>query len=242
MLNDNQSGWKQLNKTLDRQLRKFMATMFPGRFPMLYSTLDNPIAVPVQVAAYKLAVSEYIQPGDKVLDVGFGLGFGFKIMAEKAAELSGIEIDRKAVASVQNLVSERIEICEARHYDGVSIPYGNKSFDVVTCIDVLEHVPDYLGLIKEMVGVSRRIILLSTPNRRLEYTRADGSPKNRWHLREWSYEELDSILSQTLNVQVEWNFLNGSWSGPFEKSSVISEDTLALTPALNFSSATTKVG
>ena len=237
MSNDNQRGWK-----LGRQLRKIVATMFPGRFPRFYSTLDNPISVPVQVAAYELAVTEYIQPGDKVLDVGFGLGYGFKIMAEKVAELSGIEIDQKAVANVQTLVSETIEICEARHYDGTFIPYRNKSFDVVTCIDVLEHVPDYLGLIKEMVRVSRRITLLSTPYRRPEYTRADGSPKNRWHLREWSYEELDSILNQIPNIQVEWNFLNGLWSGPFERYSVVSEDTLALTPALYDSQATTKSG
>jgi ubiquinone/menaquinone biosynthesis C-methylase UbiE len=195
--------------------------------------VDTNFEVPVQVAAYQLAVRKYIQPEDRVLDVGFGLGYGLRIMAEKAKELRGIDIDRKAVSHGQRLVRDISEICELRHYDGRTIPYDSGSFDVVTCTDVIEHVPDYMNLIEEMIRVSSRVVMLPTPNRRPEYTRPDGRPKNPWHLREWSYEEFESILQKIPDVQVDWNFLDGPWEGPIECSPVFSEDTtLALTPAL----------
>ena len=64
-----------------------------------------------------------------------------------------------------------------------------------------------MKLIEEMARVSSRVILLSTPIRRPEFTKPDGGPKNRWHLREWSYEEfVESILQKISNVQVDWNF------------------------------------
>jgi len=214
------------------RVRRLIAGVFWGRVPRLYSTIDHPIEVAVQVAAYQLAMHKYIQPGDRVLDVGFGLGYGLRIMAEKAEELMGIEVDKKAVSHAQRLVPNIPEICELKHYNGHSIPYDNNFFDVVSCIDVIEHVPDYMNLLEEMKRVSNRVILLSTPNRLPENTKSDGMPKNRWHLREWSYEEFNSIIQQIPNIHVDWNFLNGPWEGPFDCTSVVSENTLALTPAL----------
>lgn len=221
---------------IDKRGRRFIATVFRGRFPGLYSTLDDPIEVPVQVAAYQLAVHKYIQPEERVLDAGFGLGYGMVKMAERAEQLIGIEVDRRAVSRGKKLVEEVPQIIAVKHYDGRAIPYDDNSFDVVTCVDVLEHVPDYVALLQEMVRVSSRVVFVSTPNRRPEYTRPDGRPKNRWHLREWSFQELDAILQGIPDVHVEWNFLDGRWDGPFECRSVVSENTMALVPALMFTS------
>lgn len=214
------------------RLSTIVAGVFWGRVPWLYSTLHHPVEVPVQVAAYRAAAHKYIRSRDRVLDVGFGLGYGLRIMATKSGELVGIEIDRGAVSKAQSLTRVVPSVREVRHYDGYNIPYDANVFDVVACVDVIEHVPDYMRLIAEMIRVSRRVVLLSTPNRRPENTRPDGRPKNRWHIREWSYEELDSILQRMPGVRVDWNFLNGPWEGPFECTSVVCENTLALTPAL----------
>ena len=214
------------------RVRRLIAGVFRGRFPGLYSTVDDPMEVPVQVAAYQLAVRKYIQSEDRVLDIGFGLGYGMKIMAERAEQLTGIEIDRRAVSRGKKLVKEVPQIIAVKHYDGRTIPYDDNSFDVVTCVDVLEHVPDYVALLQEMVRVSSRVVFVSTPNRRPEYTRPNGRPKNRWHLREWSFQELDAILQGIPDVRVDWNFLDGPWKGPFERGSAVSEDTMALAPAL----------
>lgn len=222
----------------EKKIRIFIAGMFPGLFPRLYSTLDTPaLKVPVQVAAYQLAVRKYIQPGDRVLDVGFGLCYGMAMMAEKAERLVGIEIDRRAVSRGKKLVKEVPQIIAVKHYDGRTIPYDDNSFDVATCVDVLEHVPDYVAFLQEMVRVSSRVVFVSTPNRRPEYTRPNGRPKNYWHLREWSFQELDAMLQRMPAVRVDWNFLDGPWEGPFERSSVVSQDTMALAPALMLESS-----
>lgn len=215
-----------------KRVRMFIAKTFPNRFPRLYSVLDHPIRVPVQMAAYELTTRKYLEPEDRVLDVGFGLGYGMATMAARARELFGIDIDRRAVSRGQELVEQVPQIVEVRYYDGRTIPYSDDSFDAVTCIDVLEHVQDYGQALEEMVRVARRIVFVSTPNRRPENTRADGRPKNRWHIREWSYEELDSVLRERLDVHVDWNCLNGPWDGPFACTSTVSEDTLSLAPAL----------
>lgn len=229
-------SYKYLMWRIESGLRWFVAGRLPGYFPTWFSTLDRPGERAVQRTAYQLARDKYVRPANKVLDVGFGLGYGLEIMVGKAAELRGIEIDERAVTHGQMLVRENPKILELRDYDGKTIPYPSNAFDVVSCVDVIEHVPDYTGLINEMVRVSRRVVVLSTPNQRPENTRPDGRPKNRWHLREWSYEEFDAILQQIPDVEVDWNFLNGPKWGPFEASSHVRDDTRALTPALTLRS------
>lgn len=212
------------------RLRIWLAKHFRGSFPRLYSVLDTADEVPVQIAAYRLVTNLYLRTGDSVLDVGFGLGYGLKIMSEKADRLSGIEIDRKALARMKrSFVTPRIR--SLKHYDGYTIPFPRRSFDVVTCIDVMEHVPDYMRLMRNLCEVARRNVVISTPNRRLEHMNAEGQPKNPWHIREWSFEEFDQILKQ-LGARYEWNFLNGPWNGPFTVTQCIQDTTLALTPAI----------
>jgi hypothetical protein len=112
------------------------------------------------------------------------------------------------------------------------IPFPDDEFDLVACIDVIEHVPGYLHLLREMVRVSRSVVLVSTPNRRPEYTLPNGRPRNPWHLREWSDDEFNAILEQIPGIRVEWHYLNGPWEGPFWISSELTTDTMTLTPAL----------
>jgi hypothetical protein len=212
------------------RLRIWLAKHFRGPFSRLYSVLDTAGEVPVQLAAYRLATDRYLRTADSVLDVGFGLGYGLKIMSEKAALLSGIETDRKAIAKMKRTPFSP-KIRTLKRYDGYSIPFPKDSFDVVTCIDVIEHVSDYMLLMRNLCKIARRTVIISTPNRRPEHMNPDGKPKNPWHIREWSFEELDQILRQ-LDKTYEWNFLNGPWEGPFTVSQSITETTLALTPAI----------
>ncbi len=214
--------------------RRWLAELFRGRFPQLYSTLDDPIQVPSQVQTYRLALDKYLKPGDRVLDVGFGLGYGLKILAEKANELVGIDIDKAAVSRAKSFLREGWEpkVLEVRPYDGYTIPYDDRSFDVVTCVDVIEHVTDYMRLIHSMCRVSRRMVLISTPLQRSEYTQPDGRPRNIWHLREWSIEELENILVQAPCIGYEWNFINGPFEGPCTYSYTLATDALCLAPAL----------
>lgn len=214
------------------RIRKGLARWRPDLFYRFYSTLDDPQIVPVQAAAYRLALDRYLGTGGRVLDVGFGLGYGLEILAPQASFLAGVDIDRRAVEQGQHLLANLPAGSILRHYDGKTLPFQDRAFDLVTCIDVLEHVPDYQSLLREMVRVSRRYVIVSTPNRRPENTRRDGRPRNRWHLREWQATELATVLQEATGLPVTWHFLDGPWEGPFEVASQPGEHTQALTPAI----------
>ena len=176
-----------------------------------------------------MALNKYSEEGASVLDVGFGLGYGLIILAIRAKEVSGIEVDQRVYDyCMSTVVGRNPRLRDLELYDGYSIDFSDGEFDVVTCVDVIEHVENYDWLIDEMLRVSRKGVFFSTPSRRAEYTNPDGTPKNIWHLREWSFEEFNAILSH--HGSVEWNFLNGPYDGPFTTGKVPVEETLTLSP------------
>jgi ubiquinone/menaquinone biosynthesis C-methylase UbiE len=188
--------------------------------------------VPCQKEAYYHALNTLVREGDKVLDVGMGLGYGMHILSVKAGEVHGVDVDKKAVAWVRReLLGKNPKIKQVSTYDGYKLPYKDGEFDVITCVDVLEHVEDYDKFIDELLRVSRRYVMFSTPNRRPEFTNPDGSPKNHWHLREWTKPELAKILSGH-PASVKWRFIDGPFEGPFTMSSQVSDKTLVLLPVL----------
>lgn len=198
--------------------------------PKEYSTIvGKGSIVACQQEGYFLVLNKYVSAGDKILDVGFGLGYGMNILAIKAEEVYGVDVDQKVYDYCkETLLNKNPKIKELSIYDGYNIKYPDNYFDVVTCMDVIEHVEDYNRLIREMLRVSKNGVFLNTPNRRPEYTNEDGTPKNFWHLREWSYEEFNEIIKK--HGTPDWNFINGPYDGPFTISSAIKADTLALSP------------
>jgi ubiquinone/menaquinone biosynthesis C-methylase UbiE len=197
--------------------------------PQKYSTTDNLTIIPVQQEAYFLVLNKYLNKGDSVLDVGFGLGYGLTILSIYAESVTGIDVDKKCVEYCQGSLSGRNPKLKClKEYNGYNIPFDDNHFDLVTCIDVLEHVENYERFLKELLRVSKKGVFISTPNRRPEYTNRDGSPKNYWHLREWSYGELFQILEKFGTV--DWNFINGPYDGPFVISVQVQDSTLALSP------------
>lgn len=157
-----------------------------------YSTADNPVFPSVQALAYRLFAC--ICAGSTVLDVGSGLGKGAQILRDAEAIVVCSDMDRGGLTRGAQEIG-------ARHPNSVQcsatqLPFADASFDWVTCVDVIEHLPDYHQALEEMKRVVRRGVLISTPHRLPENTNPDGTPRNYWHLFEWSLPEISTVMSE----------------------------------------------
>lgn len=97
----------------------------------------------------------HIKEGERVLDIGSGLGFQGKMIREqKHCDVFGIDVVDYQKADIPY-----------KHFDGVHIPYQDKSFDVSYLSFVLHHAEHPVELIKEAIRVTKKriIIIEDTP-------------------------------------------------------------------------------
>ena len=81
--------------------------------------------------------------GKRVLDVGCGGGILSESMAEKGAEITGIDLGEKALKVAQLHQLESGTQVDYRLISAEDLATQQPaSFDVVTCMEMLEHVPD----------------------------------------------------------------------------------------------------
>lgn len=91
--------------------------------------------------------------GLKALDVGCGGGFSCEYMAARGVSVSGIDQSQKCIeAATQHAIINGFEI-EYRCGVAEQMPYADQSFDVVVCVDVLEHVEDVNRVIAEIFRI-----------------------------------------------------------------------------------------
>ena len=135
-------------------------------------------------ARYRFAL-ERLGPGQRVLDVACGAGFGLEILSGAGMPAIGVDYDHVPLAGLR----EPRTVVQA---DGTRIPFNACSFDAVVSFETLEHVSDAAALIAEV----RRVLtpdgqlILSTPNR------AFRESANPFHIREFAADELRSLLDE----------------------------------------------
>jgi SAM-dependent methyltransferase len=108
----------------------------------------------VQVLSRHFA--EMIPTDASVLDVGCGDGLIAKLILERRPDLaiSGIDVALRPKPHIP-----------VKTFDGSTIPYPDKSFDIVSFVDVLHHTEDPRVLLKEACRVARKTILIKDHNR-----------------------------------------------------------------------------
>jgi SAM-dependent methyltransferase len=89
-------------------------------------------------------------PGQRVLDVGCGVGMYTAAFLRETPRVFGVEVERERALEARGRVAGVVKA------PGERLPFPDGTFDVVFSHEVLEHVADDRACVAEMVRVTRR--------------------------------------------------------------------------------------
>lgn len=114
-------------------------------------TLAN--MVPARLRHFEQVITDW--QGLEVLDVGCAGGFLTEALAERGARVAGIDPAAETIAAARNHAAGECLAIDYRVGVGEALPWPDAAFDVVTCVDVLEHVRDVDRVLAEAARVLR---------------------------------------------------------------------------------------
>ena len=176
-----------------------LATNVPERF--VPESMRDELLAAEHLARYEWAGG--LAPGRRVLDAGCGTGYGAEMLAAAgAASVMGVDSAAAVVEAARARAGGRLAFERA---DVARLPCDDGSFDLVTCFEVIEHVPDPGAVLGELrrVLAPGGVLAISSPN-------ADRYPPgNPHHVREFTTSEFRALLAEAfpavrLLAQHQW--------------------------------------
>ncbi|QNK02741.1 methyltransferase domain-containing protein [Dyella telluris] len=140
--------------------------------------------------------AEYIRPGDRVLDVACGLGYGSRMLFEAtlAASVHGVDLSDFGInyANAHYGLADKVRfsVGDAEVLGGIA----DASIDFIAAFETIEHVPHperYLAELKRVLAPGGRVMLCA-PN---DWTDETGRDPNPFHLHVYTWEKLKSEVS-----------------------------------------------
>lgn len=100
--------------------------------------------------------------GDRILDLGCGEGrHAISAYMVKAVESVGVDLSMKDLKTTAERFTEFVDPDNKEKHlllaiaDGQRLPFADDSFDKIICSEVLEHIPDYPAVLREIRRVLR---------------------------------------------------------------------------------------
>ncbi|MBH8556129.1 3-demethylubiquinone-9 3-O-methyltransferase [Nostocaceae cyanobacterium CENA357] len=105
--------------------------------------------------------------GLKVLDVGCGGGLTCEFMAKRGVSVTGLDQSLESLKVAQDHANKNNLDINYKYGFAENLPFDSNSFDIITCVDVLEHVADLRQVISEIHRVLKPngLFLFDTINR-----------------------------------------------------------------------------
>ena len=99
----------------------------------------------------------------RILDVGCGEGFTMRELREDGVQATMVGVDLSPGALAWNhahgMARSPLGVVDVHH-----LPFPDNSFDLVLCLEVLEHLPDSGVGLRELLRLSREHVLVSVPH------------------------------------------------------------------------------
>ena len=101
-----------------------------------------------------------------LLDIGSGRGvFLWPLLDEfPGLPITAVDTLDYRVADLQAMCDGGIPSLSVDYADATSLPFPDHTFDVVTMLEVLEHIPDTERALAEICRVAQRFVVLSVPS------------------------------------------------------------------------------
>lgn len=137
--------------------------------------------------------------GKRVLDAASGEGYGSFLLAQHAAQVTGVDL---APAAVEH-ATRRYGRGNLRYVAGsvTALPLAAHSVDVIVSFETIEHLPAQAEMLAEFrrVLTADGVLIISSPNRPV-YNEAGGEA-NHYHVRELDRDELAALLAPGFPAQ-----------------------------------------
>ena len=142
---------------------------------------------------HRYAFARRLAAGKRVLDAACGEGYGSALLAEVAAEVTGVDIDAASVAHARARYAGKPNL-RYECADAARLPFADHSFDLVVSFETLEHLAAQEELLAGFARVlaDDGVLVISSPDKRT-YSELAGF-RNEFHVRELYREELLDLL------------------------------------------------
>jgi ubiquinone/menaquinone biosynthesis C-methylase UbiE len=129
-----------------------------------------------------------------VLDIACGAGYGsFELKKAGAKKVFGGDISKEAVDFANQ--NYKLKDLSFQVMDCVKIPIKDNSIDVLVSFETIEHIPNYLGFLKEVKRVLKKggLFICSSPNKQIT---SPFSKLSEFHVKEFYIKELMQVLDK----------------------------------------------
>ena len=142
--------------------------------------------------------------GNTLLDYGCGRGEALRMYADAGMTVTGADTDPECV----RLAAEHGKAVLLDAEKPVE-QFGAKSFDVITCFHVLEHVPSPIRTLRDLAAIARTHVVVAVPNLRFLYWMFNRQFSldliNEGHLQGWDHWHLRNLAERHCGLElVEW--------------------------------------
>ncbi|MBX7219423.1 MAG: class I SAM-dependent methyltransferase [Blastocatellia bacterium] len=135
-----------------------------------------------------------------LLDVGTGRGaFLWPLLdAFPALEVTCVDLDEKRVRDIRAVRNGGFDNLQAEQFDVTELPFADDSFEVVTMLEVLEHLPEPQKALERLVSIAQDFVILSVPSHE------DDNPE---HIHLFNEKTLTEFLQQAGAVRVQTEYV-----------------------------------